>query len=188
MCHGHPHYHPCSHTSVKWLYCPEAKYDMTTGYEAPCGNPIYSAVQSTNVNCPLQNCNFKKLKGSWNCCVCNKGPNSQGWCTVPRSVQDWNPLTRRYEVMEMPCGHGCCSNCTRARESSPCDGRSLSLSSSSSPCKLIPDKPPREGRVPKCRSQKAETASPVGSRTTAAPGATDTSEPRRTITRGASRR
>ncbi|KAI1255847.1 hypothetical protein MGN70_002587 [Eutypa lata] len=79
-------------------------------------------MQTTNVNCPLQNCNFKKLKGNWNCCVCNKGPNTQGWCTVPRSVQDWNPITRRYEVMETACGHGCCSNCTRApssRESSP---------------------------------------------------------------------
>ena len=167
MCHGHPHFHPCSHTSVKWLYCPEAKYDMTTGYEAPCGNPIYSTMQTTNVNCPLQNCNFKKLKGNWNCCVCNKGPNTQGWCTVPRSVQDWNPITRRYEVMETACGHGCCSNCTLARKSPRSNSPAL--------YKLTTTKPPRESLVQRCHSTKVEITSPVVSRTVAQ-GAADISE------------
>ncbi|KAI1800436.1 hypothetical protein F4811DRAFT_556804 [Daldinia bambusicola] len=102
MCHGHPHYHPCSHTSVKWLYCPEAMFDLDTGYETPCSNPIYSTPQPTNVDCPLQNCNFKALMGSWNCCVCGKGPNTQGWCTSLGRRTDWNPLTRKVEEMEMP--------------------------------------------------------------------------------------
>ncbi|KAI1407684.1 hypothetical protein F5Y13DRAFT_195173 [Hypoxylon sp. FL1857] len=112
MCHGHPHYHPCSHTSVKWLYCPEAIFDLDTGYETPCSNPIYSTPQPTNVDCPLQNCNFKALMGSWNCCICGKGPNTQGWCTALSRRMDWNPLTGKVEDMEVPCGHGCCSSCS----------------------------------------------------------------------------
>ncbi|KAI2470801.1 hypothetical protein F4781DRAFT_429980 [Annulohypoxylon bovei var. microspora] len=112
MCHGHPHYHPCSHTSVKWLYCPEAMFDLDTGYETPCSNPIYSTPQPTNIDCPLQNCNFKALMGSWNCCVCGKGPNTQGWCTALSHRMDWNPLTGQVEEMEVPCGHGCCSSCS----------------------------------------------------------------------------
>ncbi|KAI1499555.1 hypothetical protein F5X99DRAFT_273194 [Biscogniauxia marginata] len=122
MCHGHPHYHPCSHTSVKWLYCPEAIFDLDTGYETPCSNPIYSKPQPTTLDCPLQNCNFKVLKGSWNCCVCGKGPNTQGWCTMLRHRVDFNPLTGRVENMELPCGHGCCSMCSgssASRSSSP---------------------------------------------------------------------
>ncbi|KAI0536175.1 hypothetical protein GGR58DRAFT_405748 [Xylaria digitata] len=113
MCHGHPHYHPCSHTSVKWLYCPEAIFDLSTGYEAPCANPIYSTAQPVKSDCPLKNCNFKALKGSWNCCECGQGPNTQGWCTVVRRDVGWNPLTKRMENMDVPCGHGCCSNCSR---------------------------------------------------------------------------
>lgn len=116
MCHGHPHYHPCSHTSVKWLYCPEAMFDLDTGYETPCSNPIYSTPQPTNVDCPLQNCNFKALMGSWNCCVCRKGPNTQGWCTALVHRMDWNPLTGQVEDMEVPCGHGCCSSCSPSCE------------------------------------------------------------------------
>ncbi|KAI1822755.1 hypothetical protein F4861DRAFT_540685 [Xylaria intraflava] len=122
MCHGHPHYHPCSHTSVKWLYCPEAIFDLKTGYETPCSNPIYSTAQPVNSDCPLQNCNFKALKGSWNCCMCGQGPNTQGWCTIPRPVVDMNPLTGVVENMEIQCGHGCCSQCSRypsSRGSSP---------------------------------------------------------------------
>ncbi|KAH9996738.1 hypothetical protein F4779DRAFT_185172 [Xylariaceae sp. FL0662B] len=117
MCHGHPHYHPCSHTSVKWLYCPEAPFDLETGYETPCSNPIYSAPQPTNVDCPLQNCNFKALMGSWNCCVCGRGPNTQGWCTVLSHRMEWNPLTDQIEEREVPCGHGCCSKCSPAPSS-----------------------------------------------------------------------
>lgn len=116
MCHGHPHYHPCSHTSVKWLYCPEAMFDLDTGYETPCSNPIYSTPQPTNIDCPLQNCNFKALMGSWNCCVCGKGPNTQGWCTALGRRMDWNPLTGKVEDMEVPCGHGCCSSCSSSCE------------------------------------------------------------------------
>ncbi|KAI2609120.1 uncharacterized protein GGS25DRAFT_305583 [Hypoxylon fragiforme] len=122
MCHGHPHYHPCSHTSVKWLYCPEAMFDLDTGYETPCSNPIYSTPQPTNVDCPLQTCNFKALMGSWNCCVCGQGPNTQGWCTALCRRMDWNPLTGNVEDMEVSCGHGCCSSCspsTTPRNTSP---------------------------------------------------------------------
>ncbi|KAI0859422.1 hypothetical protein F4860DRAFT_482666 [Xylaria cubensis] len=122
MCHGHPHYHPCSHTSVKWLYCPEAMFDLSTGYEAPCANPIYSKAQPVRSDCPLQNCNFKALKGSWTCCVCGQGPNAQGWCTVLRRAMNWNPVTKTMEDMDVPCGHGCCSQCSRhpsSRGSSP---------------------------------------------------------------------
>ncbi|KAI1420912.1 hypothetical protein F5Y12DRAFT_787893 [Xylaria sp. FL1777] len=113
MCHGHPHYHPCNHTSVKWLYCPEANFDLATGYEAPCANPIYSTPQPSKTDCPLKNCNFKALKGSWCCCVCGQGPNTQGWCTVVRRAMDWNPLTKTMENMDVPCGHGCCGECSR---------------------------------------------------------------------------
>ncbi|KAI1190292.1 hypothetical protein F5B17DRAFT_388017 [Nemania serpens] len=122
MCHGHPHYHPCSHTSVKWLYCPEAIFDLSTGYETPCANPIYSTAQPVNSDCPLKNCNFKGLKGSWQCCVCGQGPNTQGWCTAQRLAMNWNPAMKRTEDMEVPCGHGCCSRCSRypsSRGSSP---------------------------------------------------------------------
>ncbi|KAI0427241.1 hypothetical protein F5Y09DRAFT_333513 [Xylaria sp. FL1042] len=113
MCHGHPHFHPCSHTSVKWLYCPEANFDLSTGYGAPCANPIYSTAQPVKTDCPLKNCNFKALKGSWSCCVCGQGPNTQGWCTVLRGAMSWNPLTQRMENMDVPCGHGCCGKCSR---------------------------------------------------------------------------
>ncbi|KAI0490195.1 hypothetical protein F4859DRAFT_520036 [Xylaria cf. heliscus] len=122
MCHGHPHFHPCSHTSVKWLYCPEAMFDLSTGYETPCANPIYSTAQPVNSDCPLQNCNFKALKGSWTCCVCGQGPNAQGWCTALRRAMNWNPVTKMMENMDVPCGHGCCSQCSRypsSRGSSP---------------------------------------------------------------------
>ncbi|KAI1336346.1 hypothetical protein F5Y15DRAFT_204011 [Xylariaceae sp. FL0016] len=117
MCHGHPHIHACKHTSVKWLYCPEAVFDLNTGYETPCANPIYSAPQPSNVDCPLQNCNYKALKGSWTCCMCGSGPNTQGWCTVLRPGVDWNPLTKRMESMNLACGHGCCSKCARTSSS-----------------------------------------------------------------------
>lgn len=115
MCHGHPHYHPCSHTSVKWLYCPEAIFDLSTGYETPCANPIYSTAQPVNSDCPLKNCNFKALKGSWNCCVCGQGPNTQGWCTAATRAMNWDPVMKRMENMDVPCGHGCCSQCSRYR-------------------------------------------------------------------------
>ncbi|KAI1262220.1 hypothetical protein F5Y18DRAFT_419116 [Xylariaceae sp. FL1019] len=113
MCHGHPHYHPCSHTSVKWLYCPEAHFDLNTGYEHPCANPIYSTAQPVTGDCPLQNCNYKTLKGSWNCCICGNGPNTQGWCmAITPKEPEYNHSTGRWET-EGVCGHGCCSRCSR---------------------------------------------------------------------------
>ncbi|CAJ2510523.1 Uu.00g133320.m01.CDS01 [Anthostomella pinea] len=117
MCHGHPHYHPCRHTSVKWLYCPEAVFDLDTGYETPCSNPIYSTPQPTSVDCPLQSCNFKPLKGSWICCVCGQGPNTQGWCTTITRGYGYNTDTGQVEAMDAPCSHGCCSKCTRSSNS-----------------------------------------------------------------------
>ncbi|KAI1350219.1 hypothetical protein F5Y01DRAFT_161071 [Xylaria sp. FL0043] len=115
MCHAHPQYHPCSHTSVRWMYCPEAKFEVSTGYESPCAKPIWLNAQPVKFDCPLKNCNFKALRGSWSCCVCGQGPNTQGWCTVPREAVDWNPLTQRMETMDVPCGHGCCGKCSRYR-------------------------------------------------------------------------
>ncbi|KAH9884275.1 hypothetical protein F4778DRAFT_800235 [Xylariomycetidae sp. FL2044] len=113
MCHGHPHHHPCQHTSVKWLYCPEAVFDLETGYETPCSNPIYSTPQPTNVDCPLSNCHFSALRGSWTCCKCGSGPNTQGWCNALSQQVVYNPMTRNNELMELSCGHGCCSKCNR---------------------------------------------------------------------------
>ncbi|KAI0117983.1 hypothetical protein GGR51DRAFT_555265 [Nemania sp. FL0031] len=119
MCHGHPQIHPCYHTSVKWLYCPEAIFDMATGYETPCSHPIYSAAQPVNTDCPLKNCNFKVLKGRWKCCLCGYGPNKKGWCTATRLGMNWNPVMQRMENMEVQCGHGCCHKCSHQPSSKP---------------------------------------------------------------------
>jgi hypothetical protein len=120
MCHGHPHYHECQHTSVKWLYCPEAGFDLETGYETPCSNPIYSAPQPSSLSCPLQNCHYKTLRGSWTCCRCGYESNTQGWCDG--QVEDAGGY--RLEGFPPPsvqtCGHGCCSKCIgNGKTSSP---------------------------------------------------------------------
>ena len=81
MCHGHPQTHPCSHTSVAWDYCPAAHLDLDTGYESPCADMSFAAAQPTAGGCPLQNCQFKDMGGSWQCCACGRGPNTRGWCT-----------------------------------------------------------------------------------------------------------
>lgn len=114
MCHGHPHYHTCQHTSVKWLYCPEAVFDLDTGYETPCSNPIYSTPQPSNADCPLQNCHFKTLRGSWTCCKCGTDTNTQGWCSgmTNRLGNAWAPRGLEPSAWQT-CGHGCCSKCTR---------------------------------------------------------------------------
>lgn len=112
MCHGHPHYHECQHTSVKWLYCPDAKFDLETGYETPCANPIYSAPQPSTLACPLQNCHYKTMRGTWTCCQCGHDANTQGWC----DGQTYDPRGHWLPVGCPPsdsqtCGHGCCSKC-----------------------------------------------------------------------------
>ncbi|KAI0123992.1 hypothetical protein BJ170DRAFT_598319 [Xylariales sp. AK1849] len=120
MCHGHPHYHKCQHTSVKWLYCPEAIFDLDTGYETPCSNPIYSTPQPSNSDCPLQNCHFKSLRGTWTCCDCGH-TNSQGWCEGNMSLEKsrgynipdpWTPIGLEPVGWQI-CGHGCCHSCSR---------------------------------------------------------------------------
>ncbi|KAH6653498.1 hypothetical protein BKA67DRAFT_606964 [Truncatella angustata] len=119
MCHAHPHYHGCQHTSVKWFYCPEGAFDPKVGYASPCSNPIYTAPQPSNADCPLQNCNYKVLGGSWTCCQCAYNANSQGWCNGKDSR-----LGKTYIVSSsgntewQSCGHGCCSKCVANNSSS----------------------------------------------------------------------
>ncbi|KAK8118042.1 uncharacterized protein PG998_006323 [Apiospora kogelbergensis] len=115
MCHGHPHYHTCHHTSVKWLYCPEAMFDLETGYETPCSNPIYSTPQLASGECPLQNCLFKQLKGDrWTCCRCGHGTNKEGWCVgkINHPFGSWSPRGLEPQTWQT-CGHGYCSKCSR---------------------------------------------------------------------------
>ncbi|KAF4464240.1 hypothetical protein FALBO_8927 [Fusarium albosuccineum] len=122
MCHGHPRHHPCSHTSINWHYCPSALIDLETGYETPCSNISFAAAQPTNTDCPLQNCQFKDKGGSWTCCSCQQGPNTQGWCTMPLSRLSMNPESFNVEAVETTCDHGCCSKCVRygpSRDATP---------------------------------------------------------------------
>ena len=116
MCHGHPRHHPCAHTSINWHYCPSALIDLETGYETPCSNMSFAAAQPTTSDCPLQNCQFKSKGGSWTCCSCQQGPNTQGWCTMPLSRLTMNPESFSVESIETTCDHGCCSKCIRYGE------------------------------------------------------------------------
>ncbi len=90
--------------------------DLGTGYEEPCKNVSYASAQPTNGDCPLQNCQFKAMGGSWTCCACKQGPNTQGWCAMPMSRWEKNKETYEYEYKERTCDHGCCKNCTRVGE------------------------------------------------------------------------
>ncbi|KAK8036102.1 hypothetical protein PG993_008716 [Apiospora rasikravindrae] len=120
MCHGHPHYHTCHHTSVKWLYCPEAMFDLETGYETPCSNPIYSTPQLASSECPLQNCLFKQLKGDrWTCCRCGHNANKEGWCVgkINHPFGSWTPRGLEPQNWQT-CGHGYCGKCSRDLSSS----------------------------------------------------------------------
>ncbi|KAH7178720.1 hypothetical protein DER46DRAFT_570339 [Fusarium sp. MPI-SDFR-AT-0072] len=122
MCHGHPRHHPCAHTSINWHYCPSALIDLETGYETPCSNISFAAAQPTTSDCPLQNCQFKSKGGSWTCCSCQQGPNTQGWCTMPMSRMTMNPESFSVESVETTCDHGCCSKCVQygsGRDASP---------------------------------------------------------------------
>ncbi|KEZ46644.1 hypothetical protein SAPIO_CDS0473 [Scedosporium apiospermum] len=119
MCHGQPRIHPCSHTSVTWHYCPSASQDPDTGYETPCSSTTFAPSQQTTANCPLQNCQFKDMEGSWTCCACKQGPNTQGWCTMPTARLKRNPETFEVEAFETTCDHGCCKNCTHFSMSNP---------------------------------------------------------------------
>ncbi|KAI1049212.1 hypothetical protein LB506_004777, partial [Fusarium annulatum] len=118
MCHGHPRHHPCAHTSINWHYCPSALIDLETGYETPCSNISFAAAQPTTSDCPLQNCEFKSKGGSWTCCSCQQGPNTQGWCTMPMSRMTMNPESFSVESVETTCDHGCCSKCVQYGSSS----------------------------------------------------------------------
>ncbi|KXJ87384.1 hypothetical protein Micbo1qcDRAFT_216504 [Microdochium bolleyi] len=130
MCHGHPKMHPCSHMSVKWMFCPKAPFDPSTGFQiGPCRSPNYYPVQSVGKHCSLQLCAFKTLGGAWLCCQCGQGPNELGWCSAPAPAAaadgEW-PLPD--ESAAVPgcwspdacpgtCGHGCCSSCVPFGES-----------------------------------------------------------------------
>ena len=113
MCYGHPHTHPCSHTSIAWDYCASAPLDLATGYESPCADLSFAAAQPTAAGCPLQNCRFGSMGGSWQCCACGRGPNTRGWCTMPTARLRRDPETFEVEAVEATCDHGCCSNCTQ---------------------------------------------------------------------------
>ena len=113
MCHGHPRYHPCSHTSINWYYCPTALIDLETGYETPCSNVSFAPAQTTKLDCPLKHCDFKGKGGLWICCSCKQGPNTHGWCMMPRSRLRRNSDTFAVEEIQTTCDHGCCKECTR---------------------------------------------------------------------------
>ncbi|KAK1966862.1 hypothetical protein LY78DRAFT_577525 [Colletotrichum sublineola] len=110
MCHGHPRWHPCSHTSINWHYCPSALIDLETGVETPCTHLSYATGQPSNADCPLLNCQFKALGGNWTCCQCGQGPNDQGWCT--RLMPDQDPEGMATGTAKT-CDHGCCAECAR---------------------------------------------------------------------------
>ncbi|KAK2002772.1 hypothetical protein LX36DRAFT_727723 [Colletotrichum falcatum] len=110
MCHGHPRWHPCSHTSINWHYCPSALIDLETGVETPCTHLSYATGQPSNADCPLLNCQFKALGGTWTCCQCGQGPNDQGWCTRLMPEQDAEGTTTG---AAKTCDHGCCVECAR---------------------------------------------------------------------------
>ncbi|KAK2737477.1 hypothetical protein CKAH01_07548 [Colletotrichum kahawae] len=110
MCHGHPRWHPCSHTSINWHYCPSALIDLETGVETPCTHLSYATAQPSNADCPLLNCQYKAMGGTWTCCQCGQGPNTQGWCTMPKPVQDSNGMSTEETKT---CDHGCCAECAR---------------------------------------------------------------------------
>lgn len=113
MCHGHPRYHECAHTSLVWYYCPSAKIDLETGYETPCRNTTFAPAQSSSLSCPLKNCQFADKGGSWICCKCNQGPNTQGWCSTPLTdIQD-DMGSLRIGGDQRTCDHGCCDDCRR---------------------------------------------------------------------------
>ncbi|OLN96723.1 hypothetical protein CCHL11_02277 [Colletotrichum chlorophyti] len=121
MCHGHPRWHPCSHTSINWHYCPSALIDLETGVETPCTHLSYAIAQPSNSDCPLLNCQFKAMGGTWTCCQCGQGPNTYGWCTMtmPKPSQHLDGhVTEELET----CDHGCCAECERylsARKTMP---------------------------------------------------------------------
>ncbi|CCF37963.1 hypothetical protein CH063_09178 [Colletotrichum higginsianum] len=112
MCHGHPRWHPCSHTSINWHYCPSAMIDLETGVETPCSHVSYATAQPSNTDCPLLNCQFKAMGGTWTCCQCGQGPNDQGWCTMPKRMPDQNYGGIAADETRT-CDHGCCAECTR---------------------------------------------------------------------------
>ncbi|KAH6603150.1 hypothetical protein Trco_007925 [Trichoderma cornu-damae] len=114
MCHGHPRYHSCAHTSLIWYYCPSAHIDLETGFETPCRNVSFAPAQSSSLSCPLKNCQFVDKGGSWICCKCNQGPNTQGWCSTPVTpVQDDLDSLGLGDEGQRTCDHGCCDDCKR---------------------------------------------------------------------------
>ncbi|PTB63328.1 hypothetical protein BBK36DRAFT_1126802 [Trichoderma citrinoviride] len=113
MCHGHPRYHSCAHTSLVWYYCPSAHIDLETGFETPCRNVSFAPAQSSALSCPLKNCQFVDKGGSWICCKCNQGPNTQGWCSAPIANVSDDLDSLRLDDEQRTCDHGCCDECRR---------------------------------------------------------------------------
>ncbi|KAL2201907.1 hypothetical protein CC79DRAFT_1255247, partial [Sarocladium strictum] len=110
MCHAHPRYHPCNHASMSWFFCTTASCDLQQGTSEPCAEARLALDQSVKMDCPLRTCKFKQKGPSWRCCECNMGPNTKGWCTMPRKIEKWDSSGRKVEYMAT-CGHGCCENC-----------------------------------------------------------------------------
>jgi hypothetical protein len=115
MCHGHPHHHACGHQSVRWHYCPKAVIDLITGYETACDKTTFATSQLSKIDCPLQTCEFRAYGGSWTCCACGQGPNTQGWCAYSRPRWEENRETGDWAWVDA-CDHGCCRNCTATCE------------------------------------------------------------------------
>lgn len=76
----------------------------------------FAPAQATKLGCPLQHCDFKDKAGSWLCCACKQGPNTQGWCTMPRNRLRRDRGTFLVEDVMTTCDHGCCKECIKFGE------------------------------------------------------------------------
>ncbi|KLP07507.1 Uncharacterized protein Y057_12946 [Fusarium fujikuroi] len=107
-------------TNIPRLAAPAAVPGLVLGLKGAVGE--WTLGQPTTSDCPLQNCEFKSKGGSWTCCSCQQGPNTQGWCTMPMSRMTMNPESFSVESVETTCDHGCCSKCVQygsSRDASP---------------------------------------------------------------------
>ncbi|KAL5606862.1 hypothetical protein BROUX41_003239 [Berkeleyomyces rouxiae] len=126
MCHGLPHLHQCSHTSLKWNYCLGARLDLQTGYATPCSKRSIACIQPTMSKCQLKSCFFTDLGSRWTCCMCNSGPNGKGWCEAILVKYVKDPQTHGTKAVETFCSHGCCENCMQGSPDDDDDGGTTS--------------------------------------------------------------
>ncbi|KAK0383879.1 hypothetical protein NLU13_7971 [Sarocladium strictum] len=110
MCHAHPRYHPCNHTSMSWFFCATASCDLKQGTSEPCSDTRLGLDQSVKMDCPLKACKFKQKGPEWICCLCHQGPNTKGWCTMPKGGDRWSSSAHGNNDVTT-CDHGCCEDC-----------------------------------------------------------------------------